>query len=113
MDSNLFFCVCVSFNACPTPPPVQVDNTPLGPFQEDFALQSLSNNYRRPVIGFASDLERLGRREVASFFEQHYGPSSITVAVVGDCRPEQVRFRLLLLLLLLLLLIEREKLQPV
>lgn len=70
---------------------LRVDNSPLGPFQEEFADRSLSNNYRRPVIGYERDIQRLGRKEVASFFAQHYGPSSLTVSIVGDVRPETVR----------------------
>ena len=70
---------------------LRVDNSPLGPFQEEFADRSLSNNYRRPVIGYEKDIQRLGRKEVASFFAQHYGPSSLTVCIVGDVRPETVR----------------------
>ena len=70
---------------------MRVDNSPLGPFQEEFAARSLSNNYRRPVIGYAQDLHRLGRKEVASFFAQHYGPKSMTISVVGDVRAAQVR----------------------
>ncbi|PSC70837.1 peptidase M16 [Micractinium conductrix] len=70
---------------------LRVDNSPLGPFSEQFALRSLGNNYRRPVIGFPEDLERLGRREVAAFHQQHYGPRSLTIAVAGDIRPSEVR----------------------
>lgn len=70
---------------------MRVDNSPLGPFQEEFAARSLTNNYKRPVIGYEIDIQRLGRREVAQFFNQHYGPSSVTVAVVGDVTPEQIR----------------------
>ncbi|KAL4448231.1 hypothetical protein ABPG75_005450 [Micractinium tetrahymenae] len=70
---------------------LRVDNSPLGPWSEQFALRSLANNYRRPVIGFPEDLDRIGRREVQAFFRRHYGPRSLTVAVAGDVRPEQVR----------------------
>ncbi len=31
---------------------MRVDNAPLGRFQEAFGLASLTNNYRRPVIGY-------------------------------------------------------------
>ena len=46
---------------------------------------------RRPVIGFAEDLQRIGRREVQQFFQQHYGPQALTIAVAGDVKPEEVR----------------------
>jgi predicted Zn-dependent peptidase len=70
---------------------MRVENAPLGRFQERFAAVSLTNNYRRPVIGFPEDLERMGRREVAQFFAEQYGPEKLTVAVVGDASPERVR----------------------
>lgn len=70
---------------------LRVDNSPLGPFQEAFSQASLTNNYRRPVIGYQEDIDRVGRREVDAFFREHYGPSSLTIAIVGDCTPSQVR----------------------
>lgn len=51
---------------------MRVDNSALGPFQEAFAERSLANNYRRPVIGYQRDIDRLGRREVQNFFEQRW-----------------------------------------
>ncbi|KAK9844157.1 hypothetical protein WJX81_006305 [Elliptochloris bilobata] len=69
----------------------RIDNAPLGRFQEAFAGAALANNYRRPVIGYASDVEALGRRELESFFTRWYGPSRLTIAVVGDATASQVR----------------------
>lgn len=37
--------------------------------------------HRRPVIGYPEDIERVGRREVQAFFQRHYGPSNLTIAV--------------------------------
>ena len=34
----------------------------------------------------------MGRREVLSFFEKHYGPKNLTIAIVGDTSPEEVRY---------------------
>jgi predicted Zn-dependent peptidase len=70
---------------------LRVDSSPLGRFQEKFAEESLTNNYRRPVIGYEEDIERIGRRDVASFFKDKYGPESLTVAIVGDVSPSKVR----------------------
>lgn len=39
----------------------RIDNAPLGRFQEAFAGAALGNNYRRPVIGYAQDVEALVR----------------------------------------------------
>lgn len=49
------------------------------------STNSSSNNpYGRPVLGYAEDLARAGRRELASFFRERYSPRSAVVAVVGD-----------------------------
>ncbi len=33
------------------------------------------------MIGYPEDIERLGRREVQAFFQRHYGPANLTIAV--------------------------------
>lgn len=69
---------------------MRVDDSPMGRFQESFAAQAMSNNYRRPVIGYPADLALLGRREVQAFFNQHYGPQRLSISVVGDVEVERV-----------------------
>ena len=69
---------------------MRVDDSPMGRFQESFAAQALTNNYRRPVIGYPGDLALLGRREVQAFFNQHYGPQRLSIAVVGDVEVDKV-----------------------
>ena len=61
--------------------------------QEGFAARAMSNQYGRPVIGWADDVARLGRREVDAFFKRHYGPQSLTVTIVGDVDPAQASNR--------------------
>lgn len=68
----------------------RVDNAPLGRFLEDFQGRTHSSNYRRPVIGYEADIRNFGRREVSDFFRRHYGPSNMTIALVGDVYPDQV-----------------------
>ena len=46
--------------------------------------------YGIPVIGHASDVEHLTRRQVASYFRNHYGARNAVVAVVGDVNPDRV-----------------------
>ncbi|KAG2485544.1 hypothetical protein HYH03_015713 [Edaphochlamys debaryana] len=69
---------------------LRVDNAPMGRFQQEFALRSLANPYRRPVIGFEEDFDAIGRREVQAFFDRFYGPANLTIAVVGDVSSQQV-----------------------
>ena len=46
--------------------------------------------YRVPVIGHASDLEHLTRRQVADYFRDYYGARNAVVTVVGDVDPDKV-----------------------
>ncbi|KAG1659173.1 hypothetical protein FOA52_007554 [Chlamydomonas sp. UWO 241] len=69
---------------------MRLEASPIGRFQQAYAEASLSNNYRRPVIGVAGDVDRMGRHEVDDFFRKNYGPKNLTVSIVGDATPEQV-----------------------
>ena len=40
----------------------RLDNSPMGRFQEAFLASAISNNYRRPIIGYELDVAGLGRR---------------------------------------------------
>ena len=40
--------------------------------------------------GYPGDVDHVGRRELQAFFEQHYGPQALTIAIVGDIAVEQV-----------------------
>ena len=42
------------------------------------------------MIGYPEDVEAVGRHEVQQFFNEHYGPASLTISVVGDSSLEQV-----------------------
>ena len=46
--------------------------------------------YGVPVIGHASDLEHLTRRQVAGYFRDYYGAQDAVVAIVGDADPDMV-----------------------
>ncbi len=46
--------------------------------------------YRRPIIGWMSDLEALTPEEVRAFYHRWYVPANAAVVVVGDVDPAQV-----------------------
>ncbi|HET9948388.1 MAG TPA: pitrilysin family protein [Longimicrobiales bacterium] len=46
--------------------------------------------YGVPVVGYMSDIETLGRREVADYYRRFYGPRNAVVAIVGDVDPDQI-----------------------
>jgi len=48
----------------------RLEVSPSGAFGAAWLDAALSNNYRRPVIGYADDLESFGRREVAAFYQR-------------------------------------------
>ena len=41
--------------------------------------------------GYPEDVAKVGRRELQTFFERHYGPQALTIAIVGDVTVEEVR----------------------
>ena len=69
----------------------RVEGAPLAAFQQRFLRAALANNYGRPVIGYAADVDAIGRPQLARFFTSHYCPPSLTIAVVGDTSPSRVR----------------------
>jgi predicted Zn-dependent peptidase len=46
--------------------------------------------YRRPIIGWDSDLKYLQREKVEQFFRSYYSPNNAVVTVVGAVNPEEV-----------------------
>src|SRR5262249_55965911 len=40
-----------------------------------------------PAVGWPSDLDDLRVADAESFFQKYYGPSNITMAIVGDVNP--------------------------
>lgn len=52
----------------------RVEVAPLGKFQEAFAFKGFKTNYRRPVIGYESDIRNTSRRDVEKFFKKFYNP---------------------------------------
>jgi predicted Zn-dependent peptidase len=68
------------------------ENSPVGRMLEallDTAFEV--HPYRRPVIGYPEDLASLTRQNVQDFFDAYYVPNNLTVAVVGDVNPTEVK----------------------
>ena len=71
---------------------MRTDNSPIGKMIEAFLDKAFQvHPYRRPVIGYDEDIRNLTRADVQQFFETHYVPSKITIAVVGDVNPTEVK----------------------
>lgn len=47
--------------------------------------------YRRPVVGWMSDLDAMTAQDAREFYQHWYTPANAAVVVAGDVEPEQVR----------------------
>jgi len=71
---------------------MRTDNSPIGKMIEAFLDASFKvHPYKRPVIGYDKDIRNLTRQDVQKFFETYYVPSNLTIGVVGDVDPAQVK----------------------
>ncbi|UCD51535.1 MAG: insulinase family protein, partial [Phycisphaerales bacterium] len=71
---------------------MRTETQPVGKLLEEFlAVAYKAHPYGQPVIGHMSDLEALTRSEAEAFFRTHYGPTNLTMAIVGDVDPARVK----------------------
>lgn len=71
---------------------LRTDNSPIGKMIEAFLDAAFTvHPYKRPVIGYDKDILNLTRKDVQHFFDTHYIPAKLTMAVVGDVDPAQVK----------------------
>ena len=71
---------------------LRTDNSPIGKMVEAFLGEAFDEHpYLQPVIGYEKDLRNLSRQNVQDFFDTYYGPSNLTIAIVGDVDPKQVK----------------------
>lgn len=71
---------------------LRTENSPIGQMVEALLGTAFEvHPYRRPVIGYAEDIQNLTRQDVQDFFATYYVPNNLTIAVVGDVNPAQVK----------------------
>ncbi len=71
---------------------MRTENSPIGQLLEAFLESSFTiHPYKRPVIGYTKDLKVVSPDNVSEFFKRYYTPSNLTVAIVGDVDPLQVK----------------------
>jgi predicted Zn-dependent peptidase len=71
---------------------MRTDNSPIGKMIEVFLETALPGHpYGRPVIGSAADLQNMTRKDITDFYQTYYTPKHITIAIVGDVDPDQVK----------------------
>jgi predicted Zn-dependent peptidase len=68
-----------------------VETQPMGKLAEDFmAVAFKAHPYHHEVIGHMSDLQAITRKDVEDYFKKFYGPSNLTVGIVGDVKADEV-----------------------
>lgn len=71
---------------------MRVENSPIGLMIEKFIDTAFKvHPYRRPVIGYDEDIRNLTPQNVKKFFDNYYVPSNLTIAIVGDVNPTEVK----------------------
>ncbi|MFH1626469.1 MAG: pitrilysin family protein, partial [Pseudomonadota bacterium] len=69
----------------------RIDSDPGGKLFEDFmAAAFIAHPYRRPIIGWGSELMFLKKQATERFFKTYYAPNNTVVGIVGDIDPPAV-----------------------
>jgi zinc protease len=70
----------------------RTDNNPQALLAERVeAALFLNHPYRRPVIGWGSEIAQLNREDALDFYKRWYAPNNAILVVAGDVQPEKVR----------------------
>jgi len=70
---------------------MRYESQPFGrAFEELLGLSYKAHPYGVPGIGYMSDIQYYSRQEARAFFDKYYGPSNLTIAIVGDVDPKKV-----------------------
>lgn len=71
---------------------MRIASNPQGKLFQNFLASAFeAHPYRRPGVGWPSDVQNLRRQEAMAFFEKYYVPANITMAIVGDVNPADAR----------------------
>lgn len=71
---------------------MRTDNSPIGKMVELLLDKAFDQHpYRRPVIGYEKDLRAATRANIQTFFDAYYGPNNLTIGIVGDVDPNEVK----------------------
>jgi predicted Zn-dependent peptidase len=66
---------------------MRVDSAPIGRMVEQFlATAYVAHPYRRPNVGWESEISQVTATEAAAFHAKYYVPANIVIAVVGDVK---------------------------
>jgi predicted Zn-dependent peptidase len=69
---------------------MRTDSNPEGRLQEQFlATAFVAHNYKRPSVGWYSELSQINATEAMAFHRKYYVGANIVVAVVGDVKASE------------------------
>jgi len=67
----------------------RIESNPAGQLYEQFlAAAYIAHPYRRPILGWPSDIQFLNLGYMEVFFQKYHAPNNTVIAVVGDITPE-------------------------
>jgi predicted Zn-dependent peptidase len=70
---------------------MRTDSDPIGRLLEQYtATAYTAHPYGQPVVGWPSDLRTFSATDAQRFYEKHYVPANVTIAVVGDISAREV-----------------------
>jgi len=71
---------------------MSVESDPQGKLIEAITATAIeAHPYRRPGLGWASDIQSLRVGDAEQFYKTYYVPGNIAIAIVGDVEPKQAR----------------------
>ena len=59
-------------------------------FENAIATAMKEHPYRRPVLGWMSDIAAIQRDDLYAYYKKYYAPNNAFVVIVGDVNPEEV-----------------------
>jgi len=66
----------------------RIESDPEGQLYEQFlAAAYIAHPYRRPILGWPSDIQYLDPGYMEAFFKSYHGPNNTVIAIVGDIDP--------------------------
>lgn len=71
---------------------MRVDSNPSAMLGEEVSAASFYNHpYRRPIIGWQQEMEKLDLDDAVGYYQRYYTPNNAILVVAGDVTPERVR----------------------
>ncbi len=71
---------------------MRIDSSPSAILREEVGAATFFNHpYRRPIIGWQHEMEKLDLYDAVGFYQRYYTPNNAILVVAGDVTPEHVR----------------------